>query len=221
HPGFRYGTFTLMLLAMGQVAFLFVLSVVLQDGQHLSAVETGLWLVPSGLFIVAGSQLGSWLTRRVGTTNVVRTGLLLEALGLAAVALALSSDIHFWQLLPGFALFGTGIGFAGAQLNNVILSDIPPERAGAASGANTTVRMIGSALGISIISAILSTQLARHAEVAHAAKLPLSFGAVVVFVATGLSLLIPQVGPRGSRQAAADDEAAAESEAMAESIAVQ
>src|SRR4051812_48283487 len=37
-PAFRYGTFTLLLLAMGQVAFLFVLSVVLQDGLHLSAV---------------------------------------------------------------------------------------------------------------------------------------------------------------------------------------
>ncbi len=222
HPGFRYGTLTLMLLAMGQVAFLFVLSVVLQDGQHLSAVDTGLWLVPSGLFIVAGSQVGSRLTRWVGTTNVVRAGLLLEALGLAAVALALSPHIHLWQLLPGFALFGTGIGFAGAQLNNVILSDVPPERSGAASGANTTGRMIGSALGISIISALLSTQLSRHAEVAHAARLPLSFGALVVFVATGLSLLIPQVGPKGSRQVQrADAEVVAESEAMAESVAVQ
>jgi len=226
HPGFRYGTFTLMLLAMGQVAFLFVLSVVLQDGQHLSAVDTGLWLVPSGLFIVAGSQVGSRLTRVVGTTNVVRAGLLLEALGLAAVALALSPDIHLWQLLPGFALFGTGIGFAGSQLNNVILSDIPAERAGAASGANTTVRMIGSALGISIISALLSTQLARHAEVAHAAKLPLWFGAAVVSIATALSFLIPQVGPKGTRQLAADAAAAelgveAESEAMAEAVTVQ
>lgn len=221
-PGFRYGTLTLMLLAMGQVAFLFVLSVVLQDGQQLSAVRTGLWLVPSGLFIVAGSQLGSWLTRLVGTTNVVRTGLLFEALGLTSVAIALSPDIHLWQLLPGFALFGTGIGFAGSQLNNVILSDVPADRAGAASGANTTVRMIGSALGIAIVSSLLATQLAHHAEVAHAARLPILFGAVVVFGATALSLLIPQVGPRGRRQEDPDlDEVAAESEAMAESVAVQ
>jgi EmrB/QacA subfamily drug resistance transporter len=220
-PSFRYGTLTLMLLAMGQVAFLFVLSVVLQDGQHLSAVETGLWLVPSGLFIVGGSQLGSWLTRLVGTTNVVRAGLLLEALGLTAVAAALSADIHLWQLLPGFALFGTGIGFAGSQLNNVILSDVPADRAGAASGANTTVRMIGSALGIATVSSLLSAQLARHAEVADGARLPLLFGAVVVFAAAGLSLLIPRSGPLGRRQVDAHAaEVRAESEAMAESVAV-
>ena len=75
------------MMAMGQVAFLLVMSVMLQDGRHLSALDTGLWLVPSGVAIVAGSQLGNWLTRRIGTTNVVRAGLFLVATGLAATAL--------------------------------------------------------------------------------------------------------------------------------------
>lgn len=271
-PTFRYGTVTLLLLAMGQVSFLFVLSVVLQDGLHLSAVETGLWLVPSGLFIVAGSQVGSWLTRRIGTTNVVRIGLLVQGLGLAAVATVLSPDMTLWQLLPGFALFGTGIGFAGSQLNNVILSDVPAERSGAASGANTTVRMLGAALGIAVISSLLSAQTVRHAvaavgratglsdglrteaidriraggvsavpgsglttaqlatlrsalerAVVSGARAPLVFGTVVVLVGAGLSLLIPQVGPRGSRQSVDADEelATSASEAMAEAVVTQ
>src|SRR5205085_415366 len=45
--GFRYGLLTTAVLAMGQLGFLFVLPVLLQEGQHLSAVETGVWLVPS------------------------------------------------------------------------------------------------------------------------------------------------------------------------------
>ena len=173
-PGFRYGTFTLLLMATGQVAFLLVLSVVLQDGQHLSAVDTGLWLVPSGLFIILGSQVGSRLTRTIGTTTVVRVGLLFEGLGLAVTAIALSPDITIWQLLPGFALVGTGIGFASSQLNNVILSDVPADRAGAASGANSTVRMIGAAFGIAVSSSLLSSQTIRHAvdNLTAAAGLP-------------------------------------------------
>lgn len=216
HPGFRYGTFTLMLLAMGQVAFLFVLSFVLQDGQHRSAVDTGLWLVPSGVAIVAGSQLGSWLTRRIGTTNVVRCGLFLEGAGLAAVTLALSPDIALLQLLPGYVLFGVGIGFAGSQLNNVILADIPAERSGAASGANTTVRMIGSALGIAIISSLLAAGSATVGDaVESAARAPLAFGSVIVFVAAGFSFLIPPVGPAvGSLEVE-------ESEALAETVTAQ
>jgi EmrB/QacA subfamily drug resistance transporter len=172
--GFRFGTITLLLMAMGQVAFLFVLSVVLQDGHHLSAVDTGLWLVPSGLAIVFGSQLGNWLTRRIGTTNVVRSGLIITAIGLATTAVGVNPSLSFLSLLPGFVLLGTGIGFAGSQLNNVILSDVPPARAGAASGANTTVRMIGASLGIAVISSLLSTQTIRHAvdAVERAASLP-------------------------------------------------
>jgi len=160
---FRYGIATLLLLAMGQIAFLFILSVFLQDSLHLTAVETGLWLVPSGLSIVAGSQLGGRLTRRIGTTRVVQVGLGLEAAGLAAIALVVSPTLTFPELLPGFVLFGVGIGFAGSQLTNVILADIPSEKAGAASGANTTVRMIGASLGIAVISTMLSASTIRRA----------------------------------------------------------
>jgi len=207
-PTFRYGTTTLLLMAMGQVAFLLVMSVLLQDGRHLSAVDTGLWLVPSGVAIVVGSQLGNWLTRRIGTTNVVRAGLFLVGTGLGACAIADSPALSFLALLPGFILVGLGIGFAGSQLNNVILSDVPPERSGAASGANTTVRMIGAALGVAVISSMLSTQTSRG-SVVTGAHTPLVFASVLVFCACALSFRIPHVGPRGSRQVAvADDELA-------------
>ncbi len=221
-PTFRYGTITLLLMAMGQVAFLLVMSVLLQDGRRLSAIDTGLWLVPSGVAIVAGSQLGNWLTRRVGTTNVVRAGLFLVATGLGACAAADTNGLAFLALLPGFVLIGFGIGFASSQLNNVILSDVPADRSGAASGANTTVRMIGASLGISAISAMLTTQTNR-AAVVSAAHPPLVFAAVVVYFAFGLSFFIPQVGPRGSRQSDVSDDdyelAMLESEIAAESIA--
>ena len=81
----------------------------------------------------------------------------------------------------------------------MILSDVPPERAGAASGANTTVRMIGSALGIAVISSLLS-RAALDAGVIHGARTPLIFSTVVVSIGALLSFRIPQVGPLGSRQ---------------------
>src|SRR4051794_2579406 len=161
--GFRYGLATLVVLAMGQTAFLLVISVLLQDGRHLSALDTGLWLVPSGVFIVIGAQVGARLTRVIGTTGVVRAGLALEAGGLGVTALVIGPTVSFLGLQPGFALFGLGIGFAGSQLTNVILSDVEPEKSGAASGANSTVRMIGNSLGVAIMSALLSVFTVRHA----------------------------------------------------------
>ena len=184
HLGFRYGLLTTAVLAMGQLGFLFVLPVFLQNTKHLSALENGVWLVPSGLFIVLGAQIGGRLTRVINTTYVVRIGLLFEALGLVAIALVIDPGLTFPSLLPGFALFGTGLGFASSQLTNVVLSDIPKESAGAASGANTTVRQIGAALGIAIIGSLLTTQGPRPA---------LLYAAAVVSAGAALSLLIPKL----------------------------
>jgi EmrB/QacA subfamily drug resistance transporter len=163
HLGFRYGLLTTTILSMGQLGLIYVMSVFLQDGRHLSAVDNGLWLLPIGVTIVFGSQLGGRLVRVVGATTVVRIGLTLEVLGLFIVALVISPDVTFVSLLPGFVLFGGGIGFAVAQLTNVVLSDVPADRAGSASGANSTVRQMGAALGIAVVGTLLTTLTIRHA----------------------------------------------------------
>ena len=161
---FRYGLLTTAVLAMGQLGFLFVLPVLLQDGaQHLSAIETGVWLVPTGIGIAIGAQIGGRLTRVVNTTIVVRIGLAAEAVGLVLIALATSPTITFLSLLPGLVVFSLGLGFASSQLTNVVLSEIEKRHAGAASGANTTVRQMGAALGIAVIGSLLSSQMLRHA----------------------------------------------------------
>lgn len=163
HRAFRYGIITSLVLAMGQLGMLFVLPVFLQDGKRLSAVENGLWLVPMGLCILVGAQVGGRLTRTVGTTSVVRFGLVVDAAGLLVMGLMLRPGVTFLGLLPALLLFGLGVGLASSQLTNVILFDIPPDKAGVASGANSTVRQVGSALGVAVIGSVLSTQTVRHA----------------------------------------------------------
>jgi EmrB/QacA subfamily drug resistance transporter len=184
HLSFRYGLLTTAVLAMGQLGFLFVLPVFLQDGQHRSALESGLWLVPSGLFIVVGAQVGAKLTRRIDTVLVVRGGLVLEAIGLAGIAAVIHTGLTFWQAFPTFAAFGLGLGFASSQLTNVVLWEIPSDHAGSASGANTTVRQIGAALGIAIIGSLLTTQTIHSAvSQVEASRLP---GAIKGAAATRL-----------------------------------
>lgn len=163
HRSFRYGLVTSLVLAMGQLGMLFVLPVFLQDGKRLSAVTNGLWLVPMGIAILVAAQVSGRLTRVVGTTSLVRFGLVLDAGGLVLMGLLLRPGVTYLQLLPALLLFGTGVGVASAQLTNVILFDVAPEKAGVASGANSTVRQVGSALGVAVIGSILATQTRHHA----------------------------------------------------------
>jgi EmrB/QacA subfamily drug resistance transporter len=170
---YRYGLLTGLVISMGQLGLSFVLPVYLQSAKHLSAKENGLWLVPTGLFVIVGAQVGGRLIRRVGTTRVVRIGLIIYASGILLIVRAISPSMTFLQLLPGLALYGTGVGLALAQLTNVVLSEIPPESSGVASGSNTTVRQVGSALGVAVIGSLLTAQTISHTlDRLHASNLP-------------------------------------------------
>jgi hypothetical protein len=155
---YRYGLLTALVLSMGQLGVSFVLPLFLQNAKHLSAQENGLWMLPAGVFVIAGAQVGGALIRRFGTTNVVRAGLLAYAGGVVLILHAVTLHITVWRLLPGLALYGAGIGSAGAQLTNVVLSEIPDQNSGAAGGANSTVRQVGSALGVSTIGSLLTAR---------------------------------------------------------------
>jgi EmrB/QacA subfamily drug resistance transporter len=173
HLSFRYGLLTTMVLAMGQFGLLFVVPVLLQDGKHLSALATGEWMVPQGLFIMIAAPIAGLLTRRVTITSIVRTGLGLEAIGLLLVAHAAKTDVTFFGLLPGMAIFGLGIGFATSQLTNVILHEVDSDKVGVASGTNTTVRQVGLALGIAVFASLINALTIRHATATvDAAALP-------------------------------------------------
>jgi hypothetical protein len=115
------------------------------------------------VFIVIGAQVGGKLINRVGTTTVVRLGLCAYLLGLFFILHVVGLGVTEWTLLPGLAFYGIGIGFAGAQLTNVVLSDIPKDSSGVASGANTTVRQVGAALGVAVIGSLLAVQTANQA----------------------------------------------------------
>ena len=52
----------------------------------------------------------------------------------------------------------------------MILSEIDREKAGVASGTNTTVRQVGAALGIAVIGSLLNAQAIRHAVLAVGAS---------------------------------------------------
>ncbi len=195
HPGFRYGLITTSVLAMGQMGMFFVLPVFLQDAKHLTAETNGFWMLPFGVCIIIGSQVGGYLTRRVGVARVVQLGLALEFVGLVAVALVLRPSMHFVDLLAPYALFGFGIGFASSQLTNVILSDISPDKAGVASGTNSTVRQVGAALGVAVIGSVFaSLTVSRTIDAVRSAGLRSSLRdtAVAGVRAQGASFPVPR-----------------------------
>jgi EmrB/QacA subfamily drug resistance transporter len=186
HLRFRYGLVAQLVLAMGQMGQFFVLPVFLQEVKHLTPATNGLWMLPVGLAILVFAQVGGRLTRVVGTTTLVRVGLVLNAVGLLGMALLLRPDVTFLRLLPAFTVFGIGVGLASSQLTNLILSEIAADKAGVASGANTTVRQVGSALGVAVMGVVLAS-----GELASSARVALLVAAAILGAGAALAFLIP------------------------------
>jgi MFS family permease len=159
---FRYGLVTTLVLAMGQLGVFFVLPVFLQDAKLLSAETNGFWMLPSGVAIIVGSQIGGFMARRVSTVRIVQLGLIISVVGIVATALMAAPDMSFWDLAVGICVFGLGLGLSSSQLVGVVLSEITAAKTGVASGANSTLRQVGSALGVALIGSVFATLTVRH-----------------------------------------------------------
>src|SRR5690606_36150 len=102
------------------------------------------------------------LANRLGSRAVVRLGLLIEGIAILGLAVSYGADVSFWVLAAWLFLYGCGVGLATAQLTSVILADVPVEQSGEASGLQSTVRQLGSALGIAVLGTLLVSSLSAN-----------------------------------------------------------
>jgi DHA2 family multidrug resistance protein-like MFS transporter len=135
-------------------AFLFVAQY-FQLVLGMGPLEAGLWTAPSGALFVVGSALAPMLLHRFGAANVISGGLIVTAIGLAFMSqMGLRTDI--WILMTGFLLLCLGLAPLGTATTDLVMSAVPPERAGAASGVSETSFEFGGALGIAVLGSIMA-----------------------------------------------------------------
>jgi hypothetical protein len=108
--------------------------------------------------VLVGAQIGSRVSHRLGVVSVIRVGMVAAVAAFVYIAFVIGPDVTFLRLLPGMMAYGIGFGLSVAQLTNVVLSDVAPEKSGAAGGANNTARQVGFAIGIAVIGTLLSSR---------------------------------------------------------------
>ncbi|QKJ25807.1 DHA2 family efflux MFS transporter permease subunit [Aquiluna borgnonia] len=154
---FRNGSIAATIISMGEFGVLFAIPLWLQNVLGLSPVSSGLvllWLA-GGAFMASG--IGGALSGKLPAFRAVQIGVLLELVGVAGVGLFASTDLGWGAIAPALFIYGIGIGLATAQLTGVIMVDVPMDKVGQGSGSQSTVRQIGSALGIAVLGTVLFT----------------------------------------------------------------
>lgn len=154
---FRNGSLAALIISMGEFGLIFAIPLWLQNVIGMTPIGAGLvllWLA-GGAFFASG--IGGALSGKLPPARAVQLGVLLELLGIVGFALVASTDTGWQAIAPFLFLYGIGVGLATAQLTGVIMVDVPMEQNGQGSGSQSTVRQIGSALGIAVIGTMLFT----------------------------------------------------------------
>ncbi|MER5930564.1 MFS transporter [Streptomyces sp. NPDC002054] len=157
-PAFSLGLAVQLLFAVGMQGFFLIFALWLQGGEGYTPMQAGL--------VTVAFSVGGFLTAPVADTLAARhgrlvlaAGALLMAGGFAGVwyAVTRSGDATHtgaWPLVPGLLIAGAGLGFLVVPLVNVVLSAVPAEIAGGASGIFSTAQQFGGALGAAVIGTV-------------------------------------------------------------------
>ncbi|MDQ5955074.1 MAG: family efflux transporter permease subunit [Patescibacteria group bacterium] len=159
---FVRGALIIGLLSLAQVGMSFVLPVFFQSVLGLSAVATGIAMLPMSLTLLVVSAFSAYIIQFVTPKRLIQVAVLINACAFWVLSLGIGSGTSPWALTPGFILFGIGMGLIMSQANNITLSAVPLAQAGEASGVNGTLRQLGATLGSAVMGAILLSTLSTN-----------------------------------------------------------
>ncbi|MER8015576.1 MFS transporter [Streptomyces griseoluteus] len=143
--------------------FFLVWTLYMQIGLGWSVLRAGLTGVPFSLAVSTGAAMSvQFLVPRFGR-KVLQTGAL--TMGLGVLLYLWESDryglaIASWQMALPLVVMGAGMGLIVAPLTDAVLSEVPREHAGSASGLINTVQQMGNALGLGLVSVVFFGQIA-------------------------------------------------------------
>ncbi|MGH3504480.1 MAG: MFS transporter [Nocardioidaceae bacterium] len=157
-PTFSGGLVAAFAMSGSLFALLTYVVIYFQTVLGYSAMETGVRvLILSGCTFLTAGAAGR-LTSSVSPRALIAPGFVLVGAGLLVMrGLDASSGWTHW--IPGLILGGIGSGLINVPLASTAIGVVKPQRAGMASGINSTFRQVGLATGIAALGSIFAHQL--------------------------------------------------------------
>ena len=152
-PSFVVVNLAATLMTFGNIGFLFVYGLFLQQEQDLSAFRAGLRMLPITIALVIGSTFTHLLVKRTGASKTVALGFGAEVVALLLILL-LGRDAPYVAIAPLLVVLGLGTGMEISAVVAVGVRVLPPEEAGVASAVVNTSRQVGTALGAALIGSV-------------------------------------------------------------------
>jgi EmrB/QacA subfamily drug resistance transporter len=174
----------------------------LEEVLGYNAEQSGVWNMILPVAALFFAPTAGRLSDRVGARLLTTLGMALTAAGFVALS-GLGVSPHPGHLFSGLALIGAGQGLFSVPNASALLSLVPSDRLGIASGLQGTTRNLGFTSGTALMGSLMAGRYMAHAGRAlEGANLPVDRAgfaaathdayivmAVIAAVATGLAAL--------------------------------
>jgi len=183
-----------LFMYFGMFGSIFLLTQFFQTSQGFTPLQSGLRVLPWTAMPMVVAPIAGALSDRIGGRPLMATGLALQAIGLAWIALVTEPDAAYTSFVGAFIVSGIGMGMFFAPVANVVLSAVRRVEEGKASGVNNAIREVGGVFGVAVLASIFSRYGGyESSETFNDGIVPaLWVGAAVVGVGALVALVIPR-----------------------------
>jgi MFS family permease len=177
----------------GLFGTLFLMAQFLQNALGYSPLQAGIRLLPWTATPMVFAPLAGALAERFGNRPFMVLGMAMQAVGLGWVALIATPHMSYLELGIALTIAGVGTSLCFPTVANSVMGSVPPQEAGPASGANSSLRELGGVFGIAVLAAIFTrpgvyTSPQTFVDGFHAALL---VGAALTAVGIAAAVLAP------------------------------
>ena len=178
----------------GAFGAIFLMSQFFQTAQQYGPLEAGLRTLPWTGTPMIVAPIAGILGQKYGTRPLMVAGLALQAIGLGWMALVLSPETPFVELIAPFVITGTGMSLIFPTAAATVLASVRPEEAGKASGANNAIREVGGVMGVAVLASVFAATGGYESPQAFTDGVTAALPVAVVVLAIGalLALLVPK-----------------------------
>jgi EmrB/QacA subfamily drug resistance transporter len=186
---FRNANIVFFTMIGGLMGVVFLLPLLLQNLRGLSAMETGLLLMPQALAVMAFAPFAGKLYPKLGPKRMLVFSLVVFAVS-SLMFLAVDLETNLLWLLPIMILRGLAMAFTFIPLQAAAFATIKPQDTGMASSIFNTNRQVASSIGVAILATVLTDRTAHHVATSSSPEQGALLGFHDAFLASAIMAIV-------------------------------